>query len=177
MKIYLLKLYLKSQLFFFKSAIQYKVPYEELRRFFSHNILYTNTHFACIHFHVGGLLFKHPLNMPKSHCSPNVFFPFYEYICIIDVFIYFGNTASMVKGGIYVLPWHTEQHPNESHSSLALKHLIITMTVPGIWWIKFLLHVEGCTANHVSHHSGELEIRGFYALTTSLSLYIVSSEC
>lgn len=111
-------------------------------------------------------------------------FSFFEYICIIDAFIYFDNTASVVKGGIYVVSWHTEQHPNESLSPLALKHWRMTMTVPRRLWIQFnsiqfLLHVQGCTVSHstVSHHTGELAMPGFYAFTTSLSSYIISSEC
>lgn len=109
-----------------------------------------------------------------------MYFSFIEYICIIDVFTYFDSTASVVKGGIYVLPQHTEQLPNESLSSFALKHQRMIMTALGRWWIQFILRVQGCTVNcgTVSHHSGELASTwGFYAITTSLSLYFISSEC
>lgn len=116
----------------------------------------------------------------QSLIVPQMYFSFIEYICIIDVFTYFNSTASVVKGGIYVLPQHTEQLPNESLSSFALKHQRMIMTAPGTWWIQFILHVQGCTVNRgtVSHHSGELASTwGFYAITTSLSLYFISSEC
>lgn len=69
---------------------------------------YTNTQFACMHLHVGGLLFKHQTAYAKVSLFTKCIFPFFEYICIIDVFIYFHNGAPVVKGGIYVLPWHTQ---------------------------------------------------------------------
>jgi len=60
-----------------------------------------------------------------------MYFFFIEYISIIDGFIHFDNTASVVKGSIYVLSQHSEQLPGESLSSLALKHQRMITTAPG----------------------------------------------
>lgn len=78
MKICPLKLSLKSHSFFlFFSWKDFKISIKSLMKNSGSFITkYTNTHFVCIHLHVGGLLFEHQLHISVSYCSPNIFFLF-----------------------------------------------------------------------------------------------------